>query len=183
MSRSSSTDTTDDDALGLEISSEGESVWSDEEIYYPNASSLQDLSNPPRNFERRRQRSKTTFVDIGINAPEVYGRRARRSKSCHAPKVKWSDVDSDTDENVADYEAQAADLEIKRGHLQRSRSLHSLLRAWSKDHKKLQQGKSRPVGTHVSFEIGSDDDDTLPVVEFSVHTKPLSRSPSRKQSA
>lgn len=183
MRRSNSADTTDDDALGLEISSEGESVWSDEEIYYPSASQMQDLNNPPRNFERRRRRSKTAFVDIDINAPEIYGRRARRSHSCHVPKVTWSDVDSDMDDDPADFEAQTADLKMKPGHLQRSRSLQRLLRAWNKDHKNPQQRNSRPAGKQVTFEIGSDDDDTLPVVECRVHTRPLSRSSLSKQAA
>lgn len=175
MSRSNSTDTTEDDALGLEISSEGESVWSDEDICYPKPLAMPDIENHPRTTKRARRRSKTTFVDIDINAPECYGRRRRRAKTCHVPKVTWSDDDSDM-ENDLDYSTtEATDLKKKRGHLKRSRSLRDLLCTWGKDvKKKLQQGETnRPSGVQVSFEIGSDDDENLPVVECGVQAKPL----------
>eukprot|EP00931_Biecheleriopsis_adriatica_P066930 TRINITY_DN41148_c0_g1_i1.p1 TRINITY_DN41148_c0_g1~~TRINITY_DN41148_c0_g1_i1.p1 ORF type:complete len:267 (+),score=66.69 TRINITY_DN41148_c0_g1_i1:96-896(+) len=150
---SSSLDTTDEDTSGMEISSEAESVWSDEDIYYPTARELSTSDVADTRVARRSRRCKTINAKTDAETPLSLKRRARRTKSWHTPRASWIDCDSDGDDDLTS-------ADEKQRPLPRSHSLHALLFG--------QEGNSAEMASRrlqskneVRFEIGSSDDDEV----------------------
>lgn len=155
LPRSTSNDTTEDDANGLEISSEDESVWSDEDIYYPSARTLTQSDAAETPVVRKNRRCRTITAKADADTPwSAASRRARRTKSWHTPRVSWIDIDSDSDDDMTSAE-DTLSRHRRQKPLPRSRSLHALLFGV--------EGNSEEEASknEVTFEIGSSDDDTV----------------------